>query len=70
MLALANSLNRNFIDCKWFQSCTKASFLLVMIFQLLQAMAFNGVVDVPTMLLLVTTKTVFAFRKVYAKFYA
>lgn len=70
MEKLANSLNRNYIDCKWFQKCTKASFLLAIIFQLLQAMAFNGVVDVPTMLLLVTTKTVFAFRKVYAKFFA
>jgi len=48
----------------------KVFFQLLVIVQLLQSMSFNGVLDIPTLMLITFLNAFFGFRKSYATFYA
>ena len=65
MSDMNNSVWKNYHDSKYFQSFNKNTFLLMLFLQVIQAMKFNGVIDVPTILMLVIYQSMYSFRSSY-----
>lgn len=65
MEKLASTIPRIMIDCKSFTSRNKACFMILFVFQLMQSMVFNGIVDLPILIQLLVLCSLYAFRKNY-----
>lgn len=67
---IVKNMKKNYMECHWFASLNMVFFLVIILAQLLQSMSFNGILDIPTLLLIIFMNAFFGFRKSYATFYA
>ena len=65
MQAKGKELQRVYLDCQGFTKRNKLYFPLLILIQLLQSMVFNGVLDVPFLLMILFIGAMYAFRKSY-----
>ena len=65
MRKIRNSASVNYLGCLFFQRQNKALYLLLILIQLVHSMSFNGLYDLPQLLLILTVFGFFAFRKLY-----
>mmetsp|Transcript_34734 Transcript_34734/g.53327 ORF Transcript_34734/g.53327 Transcript_34734/m.53327 type:complete len:447 (-) Transcript_34734:8731-10071(-) len=65
MLKLRSSMPINFMGCRYFYKFNKTLYLLIILFQLLQTMGFNGLFDIPQLFLILLMLAFYAFRKSY-----
>jgi hypothetical protein len=61
----AKELKRVYLDCDVFTKRNKLYFPLLILIQLLQSMVFNGVLDVPFLMMILLIGALYAFRKSY-----
>lgn len=69
MTDLQKKQRRLYLECQFVIRNNQLFFLLVIVFQLLQSMGFNGVFDLPTLFMILVLKSLYAFRKSYFVFY-
>lgn len=69
MKKMARKLPRNFVNCEWFKKSNKVMFILLVLSQLTMAMCYEAVIDVPSLCFIVFLCAMYAFRKIYARFY-
>jgi len=60
---------RNYLDCKFFLKQNKMFYMLTLLLQLLAAMSFNGVFDLPALLCILILMSLYALRKSFLKGY-
>jgi hypothetical protein len=65
MSTKGKELKRVYLDCDAFTKRNKFYFPLLIVTQLLQSMVFNGVLDVPFLMLILLIGALYAFRKSY-----
>lgn len=65
----ARKVERFFIDNENFMGLSRVFFPIMMLITLLQAMIFNGLCDVPFLIMLLFCGSIFAFRKNYFVFF-
>ena len=59
--------DRNYLDCNYYRQWHRVLFWLTILFNLGQAMSFNSVIDIPSLILILIFQSSFAFRKNYPK---
>lgn len=62
MAKIAKELDRNFVDCVWFQASNKAIFIATLLAQIFGSMAFNGLFDIPALLMILALFALYGFR--------
>jgi maltodextrin utilization protein YvdJ len=62
METMSKEIFRNYIDCTWFTSANKSVFLTLVFFQIMMAVGFNSVIDVPTMIFIIIVFATFSLR--------
>jgi len=65
MTTKGKELKRVYLDSDAFTKRDKIYFPLLILIQLLQSMVFNGVLDVPFLMLILMIGAMYAFRKSY-----
>ena len=63
MQRLAKHIRRNFLDCFWFQHLNKELYLVMIVTQIMSSMAFNGLFDIPALLMILALFSFYTFRK-------
>lgn len=66
----ASEIPRNYLDSRWFERLNKITFGLLVISQLMQAMAFEGLINISSVLCFLLLQTIYQFRKEFGVFYA
>lgn len=56
---------KNFLDCRWFHLKCEKYFIAAIICQLIQSMGYNGLFDIPSLLLILGVFGFYSFRKTY-----
>ena len=54
---------KNFLDCRWFQLWSKNFFVITLLCQLIQSMGYNGLYDIPGLLIILGLFAFYTFRK-------
>jgi hypothetical protein len=63
MAELSRRFPKNFLDCRWFQSKSDAFFIATMVCQLIQSMGYNGLYDIPSLLMILGLFAFYTLRK-------
>lgn len=63
MAELSRRFPKNFLDCRWFQSRSDAFFIATMVCQLIQSMGYNGLFDIPALLMILGLFAFYTLRK-------
>jgi hypothetical protein len=69
LLSHAMKFRRNYLDCKWILSFNKHFYMLVLALQLVAAMTFNGIFDIPALVMILVLMSSYALRKSFFKAY-
>ena len=69
MEELTKSIRMNFVDCYYFNKCNKMFGTLMILFQLMQSMGFNGLFDLPSVFMILLSFAFIAFRKSFKVWY-
>jgi len=69
MKEMSDEIFRNYIDCQWFTSANKGVFLTMILFQIMMALNFNSIIDVPILIFVVLVFSCFPQRKTFPRFY-
>lgn len=70
MGTLIEEVPRNYMDCYYYAKWNKVLFLLLLLVQLMQAMGFNGLFDIPALCLMLVFFSFYAYRKSFPIFFA
>lgn len=63
------SLPTLYFDCYSFATYNKLFFLLILLMTLVQAVTYNGLIDIPSLFLILAFMALYAFRSSYFSFY-
>lgn len=63
MKRLTVKIHRNYLDCFWFQRLNKEFYMLMIVTQVMSSMAFNGLFDIPALIMILALFSFYAFRK-------
>jgi hypothetical protein len=69
MTDIAKRLGRSYLDCNYFLRLNKQLYLVVLLLQVLGSMTFNGVFDIPALVMLLLLFSLYAFRKSHVRGY-
>ena len=64
---IRKSVKKVFIDSDHFYNFNRIFFVMIILFELFQAMIFNSCSDIPTLFMLLVMFAFYAYRKVYTK---
>lgn len=69
MKDLKKRIRKNFVDSDHFYQLNRKFFMLTLLFQLFEAMAFNSCSDIPALFMILLLLAFYAFRKKYSIHY-